>query len=94
MYKSHFERDVNPTNLAMLINSYVHRTDLNIARTPSGTPQSSKTLKMPVINITGSLSPHSDDTVTFNGRLDPTNSSWMKVIHDQNDIIHRKLDDN
>lgn len=86
MYKTHFERDVNPTNLAMLINSYVHRTDLNIARTPSGTPQSSKTLKMPVINITGSLSPHSDDTVTFNGRLDPTNSSWMKVMN------HQKLD--
>lgn len=37
------------------------------------------TLQMPVINITGSLSPHMDDTVTFNGRLDPTNSSWMKV---------------
>lgn len=80
MYKAHFERSVNPTNLAMFINAYIHRTDLNIARTPSGSPQaSSKTLKMPVINITGSLSPHADDTVTLNGRLDPTNSSWMKV---------------
>lgn len=37
------------------------------------------TLSMPVMNITGALSPHADDTVTFNGRLDPTNSSWMKV---------------
>lgn len=80
MYKSHFERNVNPTNLAMLINSYIHRTDLNIARTPTGSPQiTSTTLKMPVINVTGSLSPHVDDTVTFNGRLDPTNSSWMKI---------------
>lgn len=79
LYKSHFERSVNPTNLAMLINTYIHRTDLQIARTPSGTPQAIATLKMPVINITGSLSPHVDDTVTFNGRLDPTNSSWMKV---------------
>lgn len=81
MYKTNFEQGVSPTNLAMLINSYIHRTDLNIARTPSGTPQSStNTLKMPVINITGSLSPHADDTVTFNGRLDPKNSSWMKVF--------------
>ncbi|TMW44000.1 hypothetical protein DOY81_010920, partial [Sarcophaga bullata] len=23
--------------------------------------------------------PHVDDTVTFNGRLDPTNSTWMKI---------------
>lgn len=79
MYKSHFERSVNPTNLAMLINSYIHRTDLQIARTPSGSPQAAATLKMPVINITGALSPHVDDTVTLNGRLNPTNSSWMKV---------------
>lgn len=79
MYKSHFERSVNPTNLAMLINSYIYRTDLQIARTPSGSPQATATLKMPVINITGALSPHVDDTVTLNGRLDPTNSSWMKV---------------
>ncbi|XP_053963791.1 protein NDRG3 isoform X4 [Anastrepha ludens] len=82
MYKQHFERGVNPTNLAMFINSYIHRNDLNIARTPPGTPgtqPSACTLKMPVINITGALSPHVDDTVTFNGRLDPTNSSWMKI---------------
>lgn len=87
MYKAHFERSVNPTNLAMLINSYIHRTDLQIARTPSGSPQVNiATLKMPVINITGSLSPHVDDTVTLNGRLDPTNSSWMKV-RDKNKIL-------
>ncbi|XP_037940907.1 protein NDRG3-like isoform X3 [Teleopsis dalmanni] len=82
MYKQHFERGVNPTNLAMFINSYIHRNDLNIARTPPGTPgtqPSTATLKMPVINITGALSPHVDDTVTLNGRLDPTNSSWMKI---------------
>ncbi|XP_013119123.1 protein NDRG3 isoform X2 [Stomoxys calcitrans] len=82
VYKQHFERGVNPTNLAMLINSYIHRNDLNIARTPPGTPgtePSAATLKMPIMNITGALSPHVDDTVTFNGRLDPTNSTWMKI---------------
>lgn len=40
---------------------------------------SAPTLKMPVLNITGSLSPHIDDTVTFNGRLEPTKTNWMKV---------------
>ncbi|XP_068906705.1 protein NDRG3 isoform X3 [Tenebrio molitor] len=80
VYKSYFERNVNPTNLALFIDSYVRRTDLNIQRELDPTKRKdSTTLKMPVINITGSLSPHVDDTVTFNGRLDPTNSSWMKI---------------
>ncbi|XP_070496729.1 protein NDRG3 isoform X7 [Chironomus tepperi] len=78
MYKSYFERSVNPINLAMFIDSYVKRMDMNIARTPTGSPQSA-TLKMPVLNITGSLSPHIDDTVTFNGRLDPAKTNWMKI---------------
>lgn len=79
VYKSYFEKNVNPTNLALFIDSYVKRTDLNIHRDPDPTKKNASTLKVPVINITGALSPHADDTVTFNGRLDPTNSSWMKV---------------
>lgn len=80
VYKSYFERNVNPTNLALFIDSYVRRTDLNMQRELDPLKRKeSHTLRMPVINITGSLSPHMDDTVTLNGRLDPTNSSWMKV---------------
>lgn len=41
-YKSYFERSINPVNLAMLIDSYIKRTDMQIARTPSGTPQAGK----------------------------------------------------
>nr|CAI5863442.1 unnamed protein product [Callosobruchus analis] len=79
VYKSYFERNVNPTNLSMFIDSYIRRTDLNIHREMDPNKKKNATLSMPVINITGSLSPHMDDTVTFNGRLDPTNSSWMKI---------------
>lgn len=80
VYKTYFERHVNPTNLALFIDSYIRRTDLNIVRElePSKRKNSS-TLSMPVMNITGALSPHVEDTVTLNGRLDPTNSTWMKV---------------
>ncbi|XP_046606852.1 protein NDRG3 isoform X2 [Neodiprion virginianus] len=80
VYKSYFERRVNPTNLALFIDSYVRRTDLNIVRELDPTrKKEGLTLGVPVINITGSLSPHVEDTVTLNGRLDPTNSSWMKI---------------
>ncbi|XP_044760764.1 protein NDRG3 isoform X1 [Coccinella septempunctata] len=79
VYKSYFERNVNPTNLALFIDSYIKRTDLNIHRDVDPSKNKESTLRMPVMNITGSLSPHADDTVTFNGRLDPSSSSWMKI---------------
>ncbi|KZC03934.1 Protein NDRG3 [Dufourea novaeangliae] len=80
VYKNYFERHVNPTNLALFIDSYVRRTDLNITRELDPIrKKEGLTLGVPVINITGALSPHVDDTVTLNGRLDPTNSSWMKI---------------
>ncbi|KAG5311429.1 NDRG3 protein, partial [Acromyrmex insinuator] len=60
--------------------AYVRRTDLNITRELDPTrKKEGLTLSVPVMNITGALSPHVDDTVTLNGRLDPTNSSWMKI---------------
>nr|XP_034195991.1 protein NDRG3 isoform X2 [Osmia lignaria] len=80
VYKNYFERRVNPTNLALFIDSYVRRTDLNITRELDPTrKKEGLTLGVPVMNITGALSPHVDDTVTLNGRLDPANSSWMKI---------------
>jgi len=34
----------------------------------------------PVMLVGGDYSPHLNDTVAMNGRLDPSNSTWMKVL--------------
>nr|XP_026500464.1 protein NDRG3 isoform X2 [Vanessa tameamea] len=72
MYRTYFRRHVNPGNLAMLVESYARRSDLGIAR-------DSASIRAPVLNLTAALSPHVDQTVSFNARLHPANSTWMKI---------------
>lgn len=62
-------------NLAMLIDSYIRRSDLNIER-GSG---KERNLKCSTLIISGALSPHVDDSVNMNGRLDPKVTTWMKL---------------
>lgn len=80
VYKRYFTEKINAHNLGLLMESYVARTDLGIVRELD--PQkkkAAKMLQMPVLLITGAFSPHVEDTVTLNSRLDPANSTWMKL---------------
>lgn len=36
--------------------------------------------RCPVMNVIGDSSPHEDDVVETNGRLNPSNSSFVKVL--------------
>lgn len=85
IYKQHFSSTsdvVSPRNLALLLQTYMARNDLGLAReiASNGKPLlgSTRTLKMPVLNMTGDQSPHVDATVVFNGRLQPNRCTWMK----------------
>ena len=70
VYRQHMAKELNPSNLFLLIQSYVNRKDLNFSKTR---------LTMPVLNIVGDHSPHLDATIALNMKLDPGKSTWMKI---------------
>uniref|UniRef100_A0A0N5AFM0 Protein NDRG3 n=1 Tax=Syphacia muris TaxID=451379 RepID=A0A0N5AFM0_9BILA len=74
-YRVHFQNLPNPQNLAYFIEAYLQRTPLQFSRDGENGPL----VKIPVLQIVGSGSPFVDDTVEVNARLDPANSSWMKI---------------
>lgn len=80
VFKQYFEKNVNAFNLGLFVDAYINRSDLNIIRELDPSKKKGiRMIKCPVMMITGNNSPHVDDTVTMNGRLDPTTSNWMKI---------------
>lgn len=74
-YRVHFQNLPNPRNLAYFIESYLQRTPLQFSRFGDNGP----IIKTPILQIVGSGSPFVSDSVEVNARLDPANSSWMKI---------------
>ena len=69
LYRSHFS-ELRPTNLALLLEAYVTRREVSVSRA---------SLKIPVLNIVGEQSPHVEATIGLNMKVDPANSTWMKI---------------
>jgi len=72
-YRDTLMKTVQPYNLSLLVESYVWRSDLGIER------EGAKKISCPVMNVVGDHSPHIDDAMWFNGRLDPTKSNFVKL---------------
>ncbi|KAI2802745.1 hypothetical protein RDWZM_001035 [Blomia tropicalis] len=74
-YQRYFDSgSINRHNLSMFIESYIGRTALGITR-----DDKLNNFKCPVAVVCGDYSPHVDESVKMNSRLDPTNSTWMKL---------------
>ncbi|ELU16758.1 hypothetical protein CAPTEDRAFT_154459 [Capitella teleta] len=79
MVFSDYIKAINPQNLSHYIQSYIKRTDLGLVREtdPSKRAQT-RNFKFPVMLVAGESSPHLDQVVQMNARLDPADSTWMK----------------
>lgn len=79
-FKQSIHTVLSPRNLSLFINSYLQRSDLQMQRPEPGSAKKVQlTLKCVSLLITGSNSPHQDDVIDTNSRLDPAKSNYFKV---------------
>uniref|UniRef100_G3MM97 Protein NDRG3 n=1 Tax=Amblyomma maculatum TaxID=34609 RepID=G3MM97_AMBMU len=80
VFRQYFNKTINAQNLGFFIDAFIKRSDLNISREMDPVKKKMvKNFKCTVMLVAGALSPHLDDTVNMNARMDPSTSSWMKV---------------
>ena len=84
VYKDYFAHNVNPLNLAGLVEQYIWRSDIPLHRDSSsalGGLVKGTMLEAPVLNLVGihAASEIIEGTVTFNGSLEPSKANWIKV---------------
>lgn len=83
-YRDILMKTVQAYNLSLLVESYVWRSDLGLERIVgpddrATTVDESPHIRCPVMNVIGDHSPHIDDAMWFNGRLDPAKSNFVKL---------------
>uniref|UniRef100_A0A7N4PCN3 Protein NDRG2 n=1 Tax=Sarcophilus harrisii TaxID=9305 RepID=A0A7N4PCN3_SARHA len=76
-YRQQISSTVNQFNLQLFWNMYNSRRDLDINR--PGTVPNAKTLRCPVMLVVGDNAPAEDGVVECNSKLDPTNTTFLKM---------------
>jgi len=76
---------LTPENLARFIQAYLERSDVGVKRELVGPGDSrgdqpvTSSITCPVLNVVGAWSPHVDESVDLNTKLNPLESTWFKV---------------
>ena len=78
LVRDQLHRIRSPKNLGLFIESYSKRDALKMNRPVGGQPNKTS-IKCGVLVVTGDRSPSVDETVNLNSKLDPANSSWIKI---------------
>ncbi|XP_046755518.1 protein NDRG4 isoform X4 [Gallus gallus] len=76
-YRQQIGSVVNQFNLQLFLNMYNSRRDLDINR--PGTVPNAKTLRCPVMLVVGDNAPAEEGVVECNSKLDPTNTTFLKM---------------
>ncbi|KAL4623493.1 protein NDRG4 isoform X3 [Arapaima gigas] len=76
-YRQQINNTVNQFNLQLFWNMYNSRRDLEMNR--SGTVLNAKTIRCPVMLVVGDNAPAEEGVVECNSKLDPTNTTFLKM---------------
>ncbi|KAK5599908.1 Protein ndrg4 [Crenichthys baileyi] len=76
-YRQQITNSINHHNLQLFWNMYNSRRDLEMNR--GGTAINAKTLKCPVMLVVGDNAPAEEGVVECNSKLDPTNTTFLKM---------------
>ncbi|XP_048828194.1 protein NDRG4 isoform X2 [Brienomyrus brachyistius] len=76
-YRQQINNTINQFNLQLFWNMYNSRRDLEMNRT--GSAVNAKTIRCPVMLVVGDNSPAEEGVVECNSKLDPTNTTFLKM---------------